>query len=620
MARVPVQEGQQVLPQAAPMPLASGDVPTGALGTGLAAGLTQVARVAARWAEEEKQKADATATLMGETDWSRRANDDLFHVPTADDPRQGFFNLEGSNAIGKGAETMQRILAAHEAVLRGLGNDDQRRAFLMRTADRIETIRTQVATHENQQIAKVHDDAYDARLAEGLRTISLNYTDPRAVDGELAKLDGAAKVKAQQLGVTPETIIAKNRSDARRLVLNQLLADRNGAAARQYFRDHGQEIDPQVRANYAHDVAVVGLATEAEVKTLELLGKAKGDPQAALDRLDADVQPGDLKDATRERLKARASEARERDELAVSLAFNRAYTAYDASRGGNGVGSLAAIAPLDLAYLTRHRAGLIQNLRDIQDRDQRIARGEEAYADPIEEARATVEILQAARTDPVGFASPTNDLVQKYAHRMSKQALGWAIKAQDQVAEQNQKGSKNWSLFTPKEMVLRSAQRLELVPPPSKPQGKWKDRDYETLWQLQDFVDTRWQGFVDAKHQEPTDKDVDAWIQEANRQILVKGKYFGWNAQRMFQRPTDRAYRIPLTYAETQQADAALRSAGLEPTDDLRQEWWKRKLATPPAAPVPSAPGGGGSDLGVPPPEAPPGPDLETQDFPWGMP
>jgi len=167
----------QVTPTAAPMPASNFTPPAAAFGGGmqggeqLAQGFGQLADSVSRIAQAEKAKDDMTAVRQADTALSDAIRERMY----GKDGSGGFYGSKGQAAVDGYGQVGPDLDGVIKQLADRLGNDDQRRAFMISAEHRRTSELDTAARHTAVQRTKMMDDASDARVSSAILDGALRF-------------------------------------------------------------------------------------------------------------------------------------------------------------------------------------------------------------------------------------------------------------------------------------------------------------------------------------------------------------------------------------------------------------------------------------------------------------
>ncbi len=243
------------------------------------------------------------------------------------DPKLGFSNIKGEAALNResGRSLVDEYSDGLQQELRGitdgLGNEAQRRAFLLRANEIATGFRGQVQAHANKQFVDYDLSVQAGRIRIAANAIALNPLDQQNVDQAVADIRSATYREGAIGGKSADEITATmtdRLSAVHTTAIKSLLDAQNTDAAAAYFKQYKGQMAGLAQAEAGRVLGEAGnakLALQAAGEIWSSLGP-KGDGQAVeLDKLE-EAARARFKDDP-QKVKATISELRER-----AVAFN----------------------------------------------------------------------------------------------------------------------------------------------------------------------------------------------------------------------------------------------------------------------------------------------------------
>lgn len=164
----------------------------------------------------------------------------------------GFLNQKGVAALDRksgmplseeyATALQERINAFSET----LGNDAQKRAYLLRANDMVTRIRGQAMSHESQEFKTYALSVREGTIKTRMNEIGLNYNNPEVVDNAVKSIEAAAYDTARLLGksaVWAEAEARKMTSNAHMVAIGSALEKNDVAYADAYMKRYGKQMD-----------------------------------------------------------------------------------------------------------------------------------------------------------------------------------------------------------------------------------------------------------------------------------------------------------------------------------------------------------------------------------------
>lgn len=195
--------------------------------------------------QEEVKKVNQVALLDADTQLSKHKTRIALDVD----------NLKGKNAV-RAPEHATKELDAQAAIIeKGLGNEDQRRAFNASYQSYKSELDGHAQRHAAAELRNYDIQTAQASKSNSIEEAAAKYGDPAYVEGMRLKMHAAGSDLATRNGYSPEQIKAQKADDEERFdvaQINRMHADGNDLAARDYFNEHSASIrDPAIRKRVA---------------------------------------------------------------------------------------------------------------------------------------------------------------------------------------------------------------------------------------------------------------------------------------------------------------------------------------------------------------------------------
>lgn len=273
MPRVPVLDAPQVQARPLPTPAVREGVGAGA-GEQLAgealqqvgADTTRLGNQLAALDREARQKANAVAEANASTEFEKSINAELY------DREKGVLLTQGQAAAQASMGVYERLEKRRQELLsKGLFNDDQRRAFDMRSRTAMAGVQRTVEDHVGKQLHVARVASANALAEESLTAVTNAYADDRT----FAEKSAAVEPSLRALALSPEDGEAKVlqwRAAAAKARINQALALQDGQTAQALLSRTKDVLGPHA-PQLQHDVTVLLGAQEADRTRQDILGR-----------------------------------------------------------------------------------------------------------------------------------------------------------------------------------------------------------------------------------------------------------------------------------------------------------------------------------------------------------
>lgn len=232
-------------PQVQPEPLPGrayphlpGEVPAGAFGGEIGAGFEHAGAVV----EQVKRQADQTQL----TDAHNQLQ--AISLATTHDPQNGFFTLQGKNAIGAGPQYLAKFDEQAQDVLSKIPSPRARQAAQLAAAQVRNHLSEQIDSHTLQQMREYSATTAKSSVALAQQTAAANYNHPDILATNLDHVDASIEDLAHQQGWSQEQLDETRHVEHMKFhegVLTSMLADKKPALARAYLDHVKGELKPQ---------------------------------------------------------------------------------------------------------------------------------------------------------------------------------------------------------------------------------------------------------------------------------------------------------------------------------------------------------------------------------------
>ncbi len=217
MATVPTSQGPTVA--ANPLPNGYQAEPRGLdLASRARSGMWQQASQAANNFAQQYEREQLEADQVRVDDAINAAKERQIDLTFGRD--KGFTHLKGINALQRESgqpladEYSSQYQEQINAIASGLGNERQRRAFLMRANDMLTSFRGQVTQYEGQQFSDYTLSVREGTIENRKREVGLFYNDPSKIDEALASIHASVTDMGRNLGgKSAEWIEARSRKE-----------------------------------------------------------------------------------------------------------------------------------------------------------------------------------------------------------------------------------------------------------------------------------------------------------------------------------------------------------------------------------------------------------------------
>lgn len=168
------------------------------------------------------------------------------------DPKNGYTQVKGINALqrpsGKSlSDDYGDLLQQHiSTVAAGLGNDAQKRAFAIHSADMLTNFKGDITQHEGQEFQTYGLSVRDGTIKNRQNEIALNYKDPAAVDQAVTSIQAAVYDQSRLLGKSAEWAEAQARdatSNAHAIAIETALQKNDPTFADMYMKKYAKEMN-----------------------------------------------------------------------------------------------------------------------------------------------------------------------------------------------------------------------------------------------------------------------------------------------------------------------------------------------------------------------------------------
>lgn len=233
----------------------------------LSRGLSTLAGAISDVHQREVQEANQTALLNADNQLGTWQNTALY------DPESGAFTKKGSGALN----LTQTVLADYDKQQQGiydsLANDQQRQMFRQSALQRRSGLEAKLGSYEFGQQQAYKDDVDKSSIQLAMDSAALNYTDPRSIEENRAKMDAVIQLRGARNGWSPEEMQAQRQtynSTLSQAVIQRMLVDSPQKAKGLYeqFKD-GMTAEDQIRATNGITQGFRRLEAEARQRQVE---------------------------------------------------------------------------------------------------------------------------------------------------------------------------------------------------------------------------------------------------------------------------------------------------------------------------------------------------------------
>lgn len=196
-------------------------------------------------------------------------------------PESGLTTLNGKNAIGSADKYREKLDLARSEIAAGLGNEVQRQEFMAHSNDLVASFMGTAMKHESEQYQRYKSSVVDGSVATAANDISLNFSDPNAVQKNIGIINAAAISKFQNLGLSEEEATAKARdvvSKSLMVGIGQAVQRQDGALAVGYLKKYASQMSG---ADLLHANEMIGRLDENNLSN----GAVQNATQAMGDKL-----------------------------------------------------------------------------------------------------------------------------------------------------------------------------------------------------------------------------------------------------------------------------------------------------------------------------------------------
>jgi len=281
MPRVPMVQGQTVMPTALPATYQRAQATPQAFGAGIGQALEraggQVDNVAERINRRQVEIQRENDALAAETAYAKFADQERAFLM---DPEKGLYSRKGGNALtayddaGKWWEENQR------RAIEGVENQNQRRLLQSTLSRRRDAALDGVARHVARERQGYMAEAWDSRLKGVIADAAGYYNDPGKVDALIDEAESGTRFWGQRMGQSPEVVDAgakAARSAIRSSIVDRMSLD-SPAAAAAYLEKHKGEMDGLSVARLEKNLKAGVSQEKARNAVREVLPKATAAP------------------------------------------------------------------------------------------------------------------------------------------------------------------------------------------------------------------------------------------------------------------------------------------------------------------------------------------------------
>lgn len=170
------------------------------------------------------------------------------------DKQAGFMSQTGLAALQRSSgkpladEYSDNLRDQLSQISDGLGNDQQKMLFKMRSNDLLTSFRTQAIQHEASQFKEYALSVREGTIRNSMNSIGLNYNNPEMINQSISSIKAAVYSQAQILGKSAEWTEAQTRkftSDAHKLALSAALEKNDLGYAQQYLKVYAKDMNAE---------------------------------------------------------------------------------------------------------------------------------------------------------------------------------------------------------------------------------------------------------------------------------------------------------------------------------------------------------------------------------------
>lgn len=289
------------------------------LGAGIGQGISNVGGTVARFALEEKQKADSLAVTDADAQLAEWENSRLY------DPQSGALNTRGKDSFELPDTVMEEYRQFISGIEAGLGNDAQREAFRKLSQARGLDIDRTIQRHVASEYRQYDQQATDAALASSLEAAAEHYTDSDRINTELTRQRSYIMAQAARTGEPAEVTnlrIAEAESATHVAVIDRILADKDYERAQEYYEVMGDHINASVKPQIESALNTGRIRGESQAKADTLVEEGKTREEALSEA--RDIEDPELRDETVRRVNTRYDEIQAVEAEAERLSIDNA--------------------------------------------------------------------------------------------------------------------------------------------------------------------------------------------------------------------------------------------------------------------------------------------------------
>lgn len=557
MPQVPVGNEQQITKvQAAPNVRVSTDAPLEAFGGGGSAAAAGQAAVglgkqAFDIAHEEKQKADDVATTEAYTKTVALRNQLMY------DSKSGAMNRKGKDAFGVSEEYGNKFKQGADAIQESLTSDDQREMYNKIRANEQRDLDSSLTKHTFMEAQAYDKETTVASLATAREDAVMNYQNPGKVQESLNMQKALIESHATRNGLPPEAVkqqLMDATSKTHEGVINRMLANGQDLAASKYYK----EVKPLILGSDATQLEKAleegTIRGSSQREALAIVGKGD-DLTASMQAVDKIKDPK-IQDATRERVKQRFQERETATKYASEQNFRTAYTIAEKTR------SKDSIPPDVWQAMEPHQRASVDAYLKKPDAPTNW----NEYYNLKTMAGSTALRDKFVKTD-----------LMTYRHQLADPEFKELVQAQ---AEARKGDTKIIDGFRNDQQIVNDALAEAGIDHTPK-QGS---NDAKLVNRFRKKVDEQVQSFAETNGKKPNNGEM----QQIVDTLMVKGvteKGFFWNtSKRVFEleRGVDKHFDFDVKDVpnhERQKIESALKANGIEVTDDLIVQYYRRAIA-----------------------------------------
>lgn len=185
-------------------------------------------------------------------------------------------SMQGKDALGAPDVIEKEWKSTTDGIYKGLSNDYQRQEFNKRKSLRYADLYSDVSRHVQAEGQRYDADLTDAYVSQAQKTAADSFMDNDKVQKSLIIQEGQIRQYGDRHGVPKELTdarVAENISKTHTAVLEQMLLNKAGNVAQEYYQNNSEAINPDQRIKIKQAIDKEVVSGEADRKANELFAK-----------------------------------------------------------------------------------------------------------------------------------------------------------------------------------------------------------------------------------------------------------------------------------------------------------------------------------------------------------